>query len=277
MFKFITRQSFLVNMLVAILLIVLIVFLFFNSLDWITNHGDDVKVPPVTGKNIADATKLLELQGFAVSVIDSVYIDTAAKASVIRQSPDAAAIVKKNRTIYLTVNRTVAPMVEMPDLRGFSFQSAAMYLQSLSLRLGDTTYRPDIARNSVLEQSLNGKQLAPGTKVSMGSSVSFVLGDGVGNVLMNVPNIIGMTLSDARSYLQSLNVGLGAVVPDPGISKPEEAFVYKQNPTEKGADADGNERVNKIHPGQVIDVYLSLTQPVVDTAAAPPTGDNIPQ
>lgn len=277
MFKFLSRQSFLVNLVIAILLVVLIVFLFFNSLDWITHHNDDVTVPSVMGQNIAGATKLLEAQGFDVEVVDSVYIDTAAKASVIRQSPDAAAVVKRNRTIYLTVNRTQAPMVEMPDLRGFSFQSAQMYLQSLSLRLGDTTYRPDIARNSVLEQSLNGKQIAPGTKVSMGSSISFVLGDGVGNVLMNVPNIVGMTLSDARSYLQSLNVSLGAIVPDPGISDPENAYVYKQNPTEKGTDVDGNERKNKIHPGQVIDVYLSLTQPVVDTTSAPPPDDNEPQ
>ena len=277
MFKFITRQSLLVNLLIAVLLIVLIVFLFFSSLDWITHHNDDVTVPSVTGQNIAAATKLLESQGFGVEVVDSVYIDTAAKASVIRQAPDAAAVVKRNRTVFLTINRTLAPVVEIPDLRGFSFQSAQMYLQSLSLRVGDTTYRPDIARNSVLEQSLNGKPLAPGTKVSMGSSITLVLGDGVGNVLMNVPNIVGMSLSDARSYLQSLNIGLGAIVPDAGITDPEKAYVYRQTPPEKGLDSEGNDKNNKIHPGQVIDVYLSVTQPPVDTTAAPPPDDNTPQ
>ena len=275
MFTFLKRQGFIVNLLIAGLLIVLIVFLFFNSLDWITHHNEDVQVPLVTGRNVTDATALLQSQGFAVEVVDSVYIDTAAKASVIRQSPDAAAIVKKNRTIYLTVNRTVAPVVEMPDLRGFSFQSAQMYLQSLSLRLGDTTYRPDIARNSVLEQQYNGKTVTPGTKVSMGSSITLVLGDGVGNVLMNVPNVVGMTLNDARSYLQSLNISLGAIVPDAGISEPENAFVYKQNPTEKGLDNDGNTKKNKIHPGQVIDVYLSTSQPAVDSTPPPPDANNV--
>ncbi len=265
MFTAIKRLGFVANLLIALLLLVLIVYLFFNSLKRITHHNEDVQVPSVTGKNIATATKLLEGDGFEVEVVDSVYIDTAAKGSVIRQSPDAAAVVKKNRTIYLTVNRTLAPMVDMPDLRGFSFQSAQMYLQSLSLKLGDTSYRPDIARNSVLEQLYNSKNVPPGTKVSMGSSISLILGDGVGNLLMNVPNVIGMTLSDARSYLQSLNIGLGAIVPDPGISLPEEAFVYKQNPEEKSKLGDGSIRNNKIHPGQVIDVYLSVTQPVVDS------------
>ncbi len=201
---------------------------------------------------------LLESQGFDIEVIDSVYIDTAAKASVIRQSPDAASIVKKNRTIFLTVNRTVAPTVEMPDLRGFSFQSAEMYLRSLSLKLGDTSYRPDIARNSVLEQLYNGKTIAPGTKVSMGGNIALILGDGVGNVLMNVPNVIGMTLGDARDYLKSLNIGIGAIVPDAGITRHEDAFVYKQNPAEKTKSGTGITINNKIHPGQVIDVYLSL-------------------
>ena len=277
MFKFITQRGFFVNLLIAVLLVVLIIFLFFNSLDWITHHNDDVSVPLVTGKNVADATKLLEAAGFGVEVIDSVYIDTSAKGSVVRQSPDAAAIVKKNRTVYLTVNRTVAPQVEMPDLRGFSFQSAQMYLQSLSLRLGDTTYRPDIARNSVLEQQMNGKPLAPGAKVSMGSSITLVLGDGVGNVLMNVPNVLGMQLSEARSYLQSLNIGLGATVFDAGVTDKENAYVYKQSPSEKTTDTDGNTKNNKIHPGQVIDVYLSVTEPVVDTTAPPPPDDNNPQ
>ena len=270
MFKFITKQGFIINLIIALLLVGFIVFLFFNSLDFLTRHNNDVSVPSVTGKNITEASQLLQAQGFDVEVIDSVYIDTAAKGSVVRQSPDAAAVVKKNRTVYLTINRSVAPMVDMPDLRGFSFQSAQMYLRSLSLRLGDTTYRPDIARNSVIEQQLNGKAVAPGTKISMGSSINLVLGDGVGNVLMNVPNVVGMTLADARSYLQSLNIGLGAIVPDAGVINQDAAYVYKQNPSEKTNDADGNERNNKIHPGQVIDVYVSVTQPVIDTTAAPP-------
>ena len=278
MFKAITKQHFLVNLLIALLLVVLIVFLFFNSLTFITHHNEDVQVPSVTGKSMAEATQLLQSQGFEVEVVDSVYIDTAAKASVIRQAPEAASTVKKNRTIYLTVNRTVAPLVEMPDLRGFSFQSAQMYLQSLSLRLGDTTYRPDIARNSVLEQWYNNKPLQPGTKVNMGSSITLILGDGIGNVLMNVPNVVGMTLTDARSYLESLNIGLGAIVPDTDVSDRENAYVYKQNPPEKIASSDGSERKNRIHPGQVIDVYLSTTQPPAeeDTTQLPEPDQETP-
>ena len=262
MFKFLTRQHFFVNLLVAVLLVICIIFIFFSSLDWLTHHDENIKVPAVTGRTITDATQLLESQGFEVAVQDSVYVDTAAKSSIIRQSPEADAIVKKNRTVYLTINRSVAPLVDMPDLRGFSFQSADMYLQSIGLRLGDTSYRPDIARNSVLEQRFNNQTLLPGTKISMGSAIALVLGDGIGNALMNVPDLTGMSLTDARSYLSSLNIGIGAVVPDPDVQDQANAFVYRQNPA--AVAPDGGQQ-NRIHPGQAIDVYLSTQQPVIDT------------
>jgi len=262
-FRFLTKQGFFVNLLIAIVLIILIVVLFFNSLDWMTHHDESIKVPAVTGKNISDATQLLESQGFGVEVQDSVYIDTVAKASVVRQSPEADAVVKKNRTVYLTINRAVAPLIDMPDLRGFSFQSAEMYLKSVGLKLGDTSYRPDIARNSVLEQRFNNQILLPGTKVHMGSPINLVLGDGIGNALMSVPDLTGMTLTDARSYLRSLNLSIGAIVPDADVQDRNNAYVYHQNPA---TESPGGEQ-NKIHPGQAIDVYLSVQQPVTDTAA----------
>ncbi len=213
-----------------IALVIALIFAFFSSLDWMTKHGDIRKVPSVLGKNISEATRFLESQGFEVEVQDSVYIDTAARSSVIRQSPDADVEVKANRTIFLTINRAVAPLIDMPDLRGYSFLSAKLYLQSLGLKLGDTSYRPDIARNSVLEQSYDKQPVPPGTKISMGSAINLILGDGIGNATMEVPDLIGMTFEQAKSYLNSMNISLGAVVADAGVTDKEQAFVYKQSP-----------------------------------------------
>lgn len=271
MFKFITARSFIVNLLVAIFLILLFIFIFFSSLDSVTNHNDTKKVPYVVGKNIDAATDQLKAEGFDVEVKDSVYIDSVPKSAVVRQSPEADETVKAHRTIYLTINRSVAPLVDMPDLRGFSFLSAKLYLQSLGLKLGDTSYRPDLARNSVLEQSYNGKPVDPGTKVSMGSKINFVLGDGVGNVFMNVPDLVGMTLAEATDYLSSLNVSLGAIVPNGDVVDQDNAFVYKQNPAAYEVSAAGETTKNKIRPGQVIDLYLSVKPPPpTDTSTLQP-------
>ena len=74
------------------------------------------------------------------------------KRSVLKQVPEGDELVKINRTVYLTINRHVPPMVEMPNIVGFSFRNAEMALKNMGLRIGDTTYVTDFAKNSVLEQ-----------------------------------------------------------------------------------------------------------------------------
>jgi len=256
-------------------MVLLIFLLFFSSLGIITHHSSLVKVPSVLGKNAQAAKELLEANGFDVSIQDSVYIDTAAPASVIRQSPDADATVKTNRTIYLTINRAVAPLVDMPDLRGFSYKSAELYLQSLGLKVGDTSYTPDIARNAVKEQLLNGKTLAAGTKINMGSAISLVLGNGEGEDEMNVPNLVGMTVSEARLFLSNKNLNISAVLTDGvAISDTANAFITKQSPLVYSVVSSGVMEANKIRPGQLIDIWISTTPPVRDTTGqggTPPT------
>ncbi len=265
MFQNLTKRSFIVNLLIAVAAALLLVAGFFFSLSWITNHGDEKEVPAVTGMNVDAAISLLQSDDFNVSVQDSVYIDTASKGSVVRQSPKPDELVKSGRTIYLTINRSVAPLVDMPDLRGFSFLSAQLYLQTLGLKLGDTTYTPDIAKNAVKDQLLNGQPIAPGTQVNMGSVISLVLGDGVSDDVMEVPDLQGMSLSEAHQYLATMNVSLGAVVADPDVRDTANAFVYKQSPAPFVTDETGAMKKNKISPGQVVDVWLSVQAPPPDS------------
>jgi len=254
-----------VHILTVIISTALLVLLFFGSLDFITQHGDYQKVPQVTGMHIDQARKVLEAKGFDVAIKDSVYIDSAARLSVIKQSPNPDATVKANRTIYLTVNRMNPPLVEMPNLVGFSFRNAEMYLQSLGLRMGDTLFKPDIAKNAVLQQLYNGIDIRPGTKIFMGSTISFVLGDGVGNAEMNVPDLIGMTVAEATSYLTSNSLSLGVIIPLDNITDTSNAFVVKTNPERFAELVPGQKTMNKIKSGQSIDLYISTNAPAKDT------------
>ena len=181
MFKFITQKPLWINVLTAVTLMTLLVLIFFGSLDYITKHGDYQKVPAVIGQDLNAATRLLQSKGFEVEVQDSIFVDSLPRLSVTRQTPEGNSTVKANRTIYLTINRAMPPLVEMPNLVGFSIRNAQMYLENLGLHLGDTTYRPDIAKNAVLEQLYEGKIITTGTKIFMGSTISFVLGNGIGD------------------------------------------------------------------------------------------------
>jgi len=266
-FKFITDKPLWVNMLAGLGLVVILMLLFFGSLSWLTGYGKTEKVPSVMGQNMVAAKKILEDKGFDVVIQDSLYVDSVAKQAVLRQTPEADATVKSGRTIYLTINRTIPPQVEMPNLAGFSVKSAEMYLISLGLKMGEISYRPDIARNSVLEQLYNNEPIKPGTKIPIGTVISFVLGNGIGGSDMNVPDVVGMTLDEARNYLSGISVSIGSIVPVGAIKDSATSFVIRQTPAvlSDSLGVDGLRIPNKIKQGQVMDVYISSTAPVRDS------------
>jgi beta-lactam-binding protein with PASTA domain len=268
----ITRRPLWVNMLAALGVVLLFLLIFFATLSWLTGHGKIQRVPSITGQNILAATKTLEAAGFEVIIQDSVFIDTIAKQAVVRQIPEAESIVKNGRAIYLTINRTVAPQVEMPNLAGFSVKSAEMYLISLGLRMGEISYRPDIARNAVLEQLLGDRSIAPGTKIPIGTVINFVLGSGEGMVDIEVPQLVGLTFEAGKMMLQTMNINLGAVVAVTPISDSAAAFIIRQSPAalSDSLDMSGFKLPNKMKPGQLMDLFISNTAPVATDSTNSP-------
>lgn len=258
MVKFISGKPLWVHILLAIALVFILLFLFLWSLGLITRHGKTLTIPSVAGRPLQDAQKLLEEQGFETEIQDSIFVDTAAPLSVLRQFPEADAVVKQNRTVYLTISRAVAPTVDMPNLEGMSFRNAEMVLRQYGLKLEDTVFRPDFAKNAVLEQQFNGGRIKPGTKIQMGSGISLILGSGLGQDEFSVPDLFGLTFSDAKTYLEANGLNLGAPVFDADVRDSSNAYVYRQSPQKFTEDR----RINRIRQGQSIDIWLSVQKPV---------------
>jgi eukaryotic-like serine/threonine-protein kinase len=269
-FSFITKRPLWVNLLFALALFLLVAFLFFSSLTCLTRHGKVLKIPEVTGKKFAEAKKDLEAQGFEVILQDSLYIDSLPPLSVIKQFPEGDDLVKINRAVYLTVNRSVPPLVDMPDLVGKSIRIALMTLDQYGFKLGDTTFKPDFAVNSILEQTYKGSTIKPGTKIPVGSVISLVIASGSGNEDMSVPNLIGLTYGEARALLDANGLGV-LIIPDRGVKDTINAYVFKQNPERMTDD----KKINRIRPGQIIDLWLSIEKKVLaDSTQQLQPGDN---
>ncbi|MBS1643140.1 MAG: PASTA domain-containing protein [Bacteroidetes bacterium] len=265
MFKFITSKPLWVNILVGIAFAFLLILIFFGLLGSITGHDKYQKVPSVLAQNIDAAKLTLMNSGFSVEVTDSVYDMSVGALSVVRQSPEPDALVKAGRKIFLTINRAVAPQVEMPNLVGFSYRSAEMYLVTLGLKVGDTSYRPDIARNAVLEQLYNHQVVKAGTKLPVGSSISFVLGSGEGSGELLVPDLVGLTYEQAKGQLQTLNINIGSIVLTDAVKDSAAAFIVKQNPPVYIETTPNVKTLNKMKPGQLMDLYLNTIAPIKDT------------
>ena len=85
---------------------------------------------------------------------------------------------------------------------------------------------------------------------------------------IDVPELVGLTLGEAKAYLSTVNINLGAVVANGPIKDSSLAYVIKQNPSYISSETgpNGEKVINKIKQGQVVDLYISDTAPVKDTS-----------
>jgi eukaryotic-like serine/threonine-protein kinase len=188
---------------------------------------------------------------------------------VLRQFPEADATVKRNRTVYLTINRAIPPLIELPPLEGMTFRAAELAMKQYGLNLRDTVYQNHIARNAVLEVHYNGEHIKAGTKIHMGSEIVLVLGTGIGNEEFNVPDLFGRTLGEAKAYLEAMGLIMGVTNPAELGGSPN-AYVVRQAP--EALTPDG--RPNTIRSGQIVDLWLQVERPVrADSTGNTPAND----
>lgn len=255
MFKWITHKSFWTNLLAIVILLIVLGILFFSSLSYLTRHGETLKVPGVVGRAMASAEKELKSMHFQVIVQDSAFVDSLPPLAVVRQTPEVGSVVKTERTIYLTLNKTSPPLTAMPNLVNYSFRSAEMTLKSQRLQMGDTIYKPDIAKDAVLDQLYLGKTVKPGEMIPEGSKITLVLGDGLGNVANPVPNLVGLTYQQALDLLSASSLNAGVILTQGPLTDTVNAYVTRQNP----AQSDLSGQPNYIRAGESVDMWLSQT------------------
>lgn len=255
-----------VNILTGIGGVLVLLILFFFSLGWITGYGKTEKVPSVVGLDMAAAKKNLSALGFEVILQDSIYVDTLARNAVLRQIPEADEIVKKGRAVYLTLNRMIAPQVDMPNLIGFSLKSAQTYLKVLGLRLGSISMVADRNKNVIVDQLIAGNSIAPGTKISSGTVINFLVGDGGSSIGVEVPNLIGLTVDMAKATIASMGLQLGLISSTMAIQDTANSFIIQQSPSPFSAQLDslGMPVKNMTMQGGGIDIIISTTAPLIN-------------
>ena len=254
-----------VNILAGIGAVLVLLILFFFSLGWITGNGKTEKVPNVLGLDITAAEKNIKALGFDLVVQDSIYVDTLARNSVLRQTPEADEVVKKGRTIFLTVNRVIAPQVDMPNLIGFSLKSAQTYLKVLGLRIGTINLVADRNKNVIVEQLVGNTPISPGTKIVSGTLINFTVGDGGASIGMEVPDLIGLTVDMAKMKLSSMGLLVGNIISNGAIQDTATAFVIQQNPGTYSSvlDSLGMPVKNVTIQGVAIDLVIDKVAPVI--------------
>ncbi len=229
-FQYLRTETFRKTLIAALIALVVFFLVIFFGLRQYTRYDESILVPQLKGMLINEAVEKLESQGFSYD-LDSVYQMDARPGLVIEQDPDPNTKVKENRTLYLTIITRTAPEVAFPDLVEKTFIEARAMLNSYGLKLGDTTYIPDIARDVVLDVKFGGEKLNAGRPIPKGSIIDLVLGDGRGANEVQVPDLTGLTLEQARFALRGVSLTLGAINYMGPVVDSLSAVIVSQTPT----------------------------------------------
>jgi beta-lactam-binding protein with PASTA domain len=246
---YLKTNSFRNNLIAAFCTVVCILLIAFFSLRYYTKHGQGLNVPELKGLSFTQAVSKLEELGLRYE-IDSVYIMDKPPGIVTDQDPDANTFVKDNRTIYLTVNTSQAPNVKFPDIENKSLREAQAILESYRLKLGDTIYKPDVAKDVVLEAYFGGQLIKYGEVLPTGSRINLTLGDGRGAEDIELPNLTGLTIDEAKMSLRGSVLTLGTVTWEGTITDSANAVVVTQFPLV--ADT-----ITKVKIGTPVNITLS--------------------
>lgn len=244
---YLRTKTFRKNLLIAIGSIFTFLVILFYSLGFYTHHGEGIPVPKLKGLTLAEAVELLEEQGLRYQVNDSIYLIDQGPGIIVEQDPDPNTNVKSNRTIYLVITKD-APNIKFPDIEGKTFLEVQSILNNYQLKVGDTTYRSDVAKDIVLEAILKGIKLRKGQQIPKGSQINLILGDGLGASEVDIPNLLGLSLSEARMALLGSSLILGNISFE-GPMDTVNSRIISQFPAI-------NDTLNKVSIGTPIDVVL---------------------
>lgn len=143
-----------------------------------TRHNHTVTVPNLRGQKADVAFRKLEAMGLEAEVRDTGYVDTYVGDVILEQSIRPGERVKPGRIIQLTINSASARAIALPNIAdNCSRREAEARLRGLGFKNIRTEYTVGY-RDWVSEMKVDGKRAMPGTRVSVTTLITLVVGDG---------------------------------------------------------------------------------------------------
>lgn len=178
-FKFLFSKTFLIQLVLAAVALVLIAFILLQWLDYSTNQDQRIEVPNLAKLTLDQVDERINELELRREILDSANFNPEFPPfAVIDQVPEPGKYVKENRKIYLTLNPSGYRKVEIPEnLIRRTRRQVEPTLRSLGFEIGEITYQPDVSED-VLELRHEGELLEPGMKLMKTSIIDLVVGDG---------------------------------------------------------------------------------------------------
>lgn len=240
------------NAFYALLTLPLLFFLYLKFLDIYTLHNKHILVPDYSNFHISQLDSISNENNIRYIIIDSVSDLEKPKGIVLNQIPKPNTKVKKKRRIYLTITETNTSVVKFPDVYDLTLRQALRQIELTGLLVGKLEYKSDIATNKILDFNVNGISIFEGQEILKGTTVNLVVGKGLSEEYVFVPDLIGLSRVEAHIVLKTSSLNIGSEFYDENCEDSTLAVVYKQTPT--------FENDNELKLGSTIDLFLKKPQ-----------------
>jgi eukaryotic-like serine/threonine-protein kinase len=209
---------------------------------WRVMDGGTIAVPSLVGQSQAVAVRTLQAKHLTAD-IQHEYSDQFAAGFVSRQSPPAGKKLREEGAVTIWVSKG-ATTVSLIDFRGLTAAAVADYLTT-----NDLVGSPQKGRNANVTVGSVYRQDPPaGATVKRGDTVKYWIS--TGKPQATVPDLTGMTVSDAQAALAAQGLTLGTPSQESSTSV-SAGLVIRQDPP---ADT-------KVPRGTVVNVVVSTGAP----------------
>lgn len=266
-FYFISSKIFLKNFTAMLFVIITFFVSLFAFTYLFSRHGKAIETPNLIGMGISEAMakyKNIQFHVDSVNVEDTITGERAPLLSILSQDPSPMSKIKRNRTVYVTIQQINQPHQMMPNIWGRNTERAIESLENRKFKAVVLRAIPDRAENTVLEVYLVNKygdttllkpyrdvKYAP--SIQEGTTLYLVVASGMGEDVL-LPNCQCDTYDMARFKVEGYDLRVGTVIADANVLDSAAAYVYRQRPV----FVDGRE----VQKGQEIDLWLTRDAPI---------------
>ncbi|WIY04384.1 Stk1 family PASTA domain-containing Ser/Thr kinase [Amycolatopsis mongoliensis] len=212
-------------------------------------------VPDLKGSTRDDAETKLKAAGLTLnpSVQEVDVEDQNDVGKVVNQTPQAGNQVQQGTSVSITIGKG-KQQKQVPNLIGKTYAEANSTLTGMGFSVKRVEQQSDQPKEQVIQQTPNGGS------VPVGSTITLTVSTGPGDNKITMPLLIGMTVDEAQSKLQSMG-WTGQLRPqsDRTSNKPE-GTITKQS-VSPGAQIDKDQNVT-----------VSVSEPLFPTGTSTTPG-----
>lgn len=233
---FLSRLSLKGKILLGLLSVLLIIGIIFGATRL---FAKDVTVPNVKNMEITKAQEALDKAGVKYRIEKEEYSVDVDKNHVISQTPGKGSVIKSYVKVALVVSKG-AKTEEVPDVIGKSEEDATKILEDLKFKVDvKKRYSDKADKGDVYNQNP-----VTGVTAKQGTVITIYVSKGDNTV--ELPDLSGMSLSQAKSKLEELDLNVGNVS-ESSSSK------YSANTVISTSPSSGS----KVERGSSVDIVVS--------------------